>query len=876
MLCAVAKCALLGFTGLLFLASATSAGSRWAVLRRYDEQHIARIALPVGGIGTGTISFGGRGELRDWEIVNRAAKDFHAGPGVHASLEHVLPFFAIWIRYPDGFTQTKALLGPLADHEYESMMGTAVPNHGLPRFRHATFEASYPFGRVNLWDENMPVRVSAEAFNPLIPGDPEASGLPVFVLTYEVRNETDSPLDVSICGNFENFIGMDGHELTRTWSNKFVVTGAKQNRNDFRKGKGFQGIYMWSAGVAKEAPQWGTIAFVTLAEEGVSYRTATPLRFWGGTLLDVWDDFAENGRFDQNYEPNSDTPLASLAVSFRIPPRATHLVRFLIAWHFPNRQDWSGKEIVGNYYARQFKDAWDVVEKVVPQLPMLEEKTIEFVNALVGSDLPLEVKEAALFNLSTLRSNTCFRIPSGHLLGWEGTFDDGGCCHGSCTHVWNYEQATAFLFGTLAQSMREVEFGYATHPDGLMNFRVALPLEKNRELRGFAAADGQMGTIMKMYRDWQLSGDDGFLRRLWPNVRRALEFCWIPGGWDADKDGVMEGIQHNTMDVEYFGPNPQMGIWYLGALRAAEEMARYLGEHDFAQTCRALFENGSRWIDENLFNGEYYEHKVLVPQVDPTVLPMFRGSAGAKDLEHPDYQLANGCLVDQLVGQYMAHICGLGYLVEREHVRAALTSILRYNRRESLFDHFNNMRTYAAGDEAALLMAAYPKGRPKFPFSYFNEVMTGFEYTAAVGMLYEGMVEEGLRVIRDVRARYDGRRRNPFDEAECGHHYARAMASWAAVLAITGFHYSGVEKTLVFRAPESPVTWFWSNGYAWGTVSLEPAASEVRVVLEVKHGSLSVATLVLRDYGKIALRPPLRLTAPATAKVIVPRGTGDP
>ena len=102
-----------------------------------------------------------------------------------------------------------------------------------------------------------------------------------------------------------------------------------------------------------------------------------------------------------------------------------------------------------------------------------------------------------------------------------------------------------------------------------------------------------MGCIMKMYRDWQLSGDDNTLRKLWPNVRKAVEFCWIKGGWDADRDGVMEGCQHNTMDVEYYGPNPQMEIWYLGALRAAEEMAKGAGDKAFAALCRDLFDKAT-------------------------------------------------------------------------------------------------------------------------------------------------------------------------------------------------------------------------------------------------------------------------------------------
>ena len=158
--------------------------------------------------------------------------------------------------------------------------------------------------------------------------------------------------------------------------------------------------------------------------------------------------------------------------------------------------------------------------------------------------------------------------------------------------------------------MREVEFLHATREDGGMSFRVELPLSQAKSW-SIAAADGQMGCIMKLYRDWQLSGNDDLLHKLWPNARKALEFCWRPGGWDVDKDGVMEGCQHNTMDVEYYGPNPQMGIWYLGALRAAQKMAHYLGEDDFAGDCRSLYENASAgWLDENLFNGDYYEHEI--------------------------------------------------------------------------------------------------------------------------------------------------------------------------------------------------------------------------------------------------------------------------
>jgi hypothetical protein len=397
--------------------------------------------------------------------------------------------------------------------------------------------------------------------------------------------------------------------------------------------------------------------------------------------------------------------------------------------------------------------------------------------------------------------------------------------------------------------MRETEFLQATDDQGLMSFRVRLPIARAREF-GKAAADGQMGTIMKAFREWKMSGDDAWLARLWPGIKRALSFAWIKGGWDADRDGVMEGCQHNTMDVEYYGPNPQMELWYLGALRAAEEMAKRTGDKPFAKLCGELFAKGRTWTDANLWNGEYYEHHVQPPKSVEDVAPSLRLDMGAKVVTEPDYQLAQGCLVDQLVGQYMAHVCGLGYLVDPAHVKATLQSIRKYNTQAGFFDHFNCLRSFVLGDETALLMASYPKGRPRNPFPYFTEVMTGFEYTAAVGMLYEGDIANGLKVIRDIRDRYDGKKRSPFDEAECGHHYARAMASWAAVPALSGFSWDGREKAMTFGANEG--TFFWSNGDSWGTCRIGPGAKTAE--LKVIHGGLILKSFRLGSAAARSLK----------------------
>lgn len=818
----------------------------WTVLKHYDKDHLSRIALPIGGIGTGTVSIGGRGNLHSWEIMNRPAKGF-----VPRGVGHDC-FPSMVLSVDDGGERTTRLMeGPLNHWEYEGCIGASTPNHGMPRFSDCSFDASYPFGCVNLSDPGVPLNVSIESFNPFIPCDSDRSGIPTAIFRVVLSNSTDRELDASVCFNMPNYIGLDTPD---------AKCENQKNVNTYQSQDGVQGLFMQSGGVDLESPAWGTMALTTTAAKGISYRTAWRKAAWGTSLLDYWDEFSTIGVLSEREHDDISIPMGSLAVRQNVPANGSAEVTFLLSWHFPNRNTWTpikieennnktesslpNPNIIGNYYCTQYSDAWDVAKKVFSELDVLKADTISFVNAFLASDVPDVVKEAALFNLSTLRTQTSFRTRDGRFYGWEGCGDSYGSCHGSCTHVWNYETSTAFLFGDLARSMREIEFMHATNDDGFMCFRVNLPLEHASEF-GCAAADGQMGCILKAYREWQLSGNEDDLRTMWPRIRSSLEFCWIPNGWDADCDGVMEGCQHNTMDVEYHGPNPQMQGWYLGALRAAEIMARHLGEDDFATKCYKLFEYGSAWMDDNLFNGEYYIHDIRMPGNDAKIAKGLILGMSGKDLSTPDYQLGEGSLVDQLVGQYMAHICGLGYLHNTANVKNTLQSILRYNRLDKFNAHFNCMRSYVLGDETALLMAAYPHSRPDNPFPYFTEVMTGFEYTAAIGMLYEGMIDEGLDCIRAIRERYDGSKRNPFDEAECGHHYARAMAAWSAIPALTGFQYSAVDRTIRFAAPDQEVNWFWASGHAWGTVNIRPVGEDYDVRLDVMGGELNADRVLI-------------------------------
>ena len=478
-------------------------------------------------------------------------------------------------------------------------------------------------------------------------------------------------------------------------------------------------------------------------------------------------------------------------------------------------------------------------------LSEIESGTRSFVHALESSTLPPAVIEAATANLPTLVSNTGFRIADGSFHGFEGCGDGEGLGFGSCTHVWNYEVATQFLFPSIGRSMRSTSFGYATDEEGHMDFRHKLPL--GFEHWGAAAADGQMGQIVKLYLDWKLNGDDAWLRELWPACKRALAYSWRPGGWDGNKDGVMEGAQHNTYDVEFYGPNPLCEVWYLAALKACAEIAVVMKDAEFATECKKLYEMGKQWTDVNLFEGEFYvQHVQGIPE--DQIAKGLRVGMGAKDTLHPEFQAGRGCLIDQVLGQFIADLAGLGPLLDETHLRAALKSIYRYNYRKNMQDEPSVERAYAVNDESALVMCDYSKGeRPEIPFPYYSENFTGSEYAAAILMMKYGMVKEGVECIANIRARYDGEKANPYNEAEYGRHYARAMASWGAIPMLSGFLYNASARELVIKplihVPNFAC--FWSTPTGWGNFQITSEKAHPVLHLTPIRGFLELHQLKL-------------------------------
>lgn len=813
--------------------------------RKFTGRQLQQIAFPLGGIAAGSICLGGRGQLRDWEIYNRPDKGNQPA--------YVVP--SIWVRLP-GKKPVAKVAEARYQPPYEGSSGLGSNNApGLPRLDSAVFTGQYPVARIDFRDRRLPVKLSLEAFTPFFPLDADASGLPACVLRYRVTNPNQAAAQVALCYSMDNPV--------RVQSDGGAARPAADLRDNDRRDSGeLHGLLMTNAGLLPDSPVRGDFTLAAMGTGEVSIWRGWPRGRWWNSPMLFWDEFSVKGRLEQ--EPDPRGPVGAVCIRKEIPAGGEAEFTFVLAWRFPNRTPghcgWRAgkgheKTMIGNHYCTRFESSWAAAEHLAANLPALEKQTRAFVKAVEDSTLPGSVKDAAMSNLSTLVTQVCFRTADGEFHGFEGANDHSGCCHGSCTHVWNYETATAHLFPTLSRSLRNASFGHMLDERGAIHFRETLPKGTGRS--GLAAADGQMGQIMKAYLDYRLSGDKAWLESIWPGVKKSVEFAWIEGGWDANRDGVLEGAQHNTYDVEFYGPNPQCGVYYLGALRAAEEMARAVGDAEFATTCRGLFEKGSQWIDANLFNGEYYIQKVQGVKKE-SIAPNLVSNMGSDDTEKPEYQVGDGCLVDQLIGQYQADVCGLGPLLKVENIAKTLASIYRYNYKRSLEEHVNVQRTFALNDEAILVVCDYGKGtRPHIPFPYYAELFTGHEYSAAAHMMFAGMAAQGMECVENIRFRYDGERRSPWDEAECGHHYARAMSSWSTVLALSGFSYDAPKGRLDVapRVRRAPCRSFWSTASGWGTFELGQKLTITALAGQLEIRELNVRGKAVKLSGPAVVKP---------------------
>ena len=847
---------------------------RAAAQRTFSGENATQVAMPLGGIGAGSICLNGYGGLQDFSIRTRPESSALPDGFTANSPEAAFAVLHIKGAPKEGAAGiTKLIEGPFPAFKIfdQGLQGQGLRRggfEGFPRFQKCSFRGEYPFGHAQFNDASVPLEVTLLGWNPFIPLDDKNSGIPCVILEYTVRNTSAQPVEYEFSYHLSHLA--PGCKPDQSASVNTVIPG--------------KGVFLHNL----EAPHAESFGSASLTVIGATPRIKGMwLRSPGwefDSLSALWREVS-TGTFSSNDGANRvDTAGrngASILLDGKLAPGESRTYPIVIAWHFPNCyvedggtaavphvqgdagcrtiQDGAGQDAAAPpwrpFYASQWNDAREVALYVETAYAALRVRTLNFKEALFSSTLPPYVLDAVSANLAILKSPTVLREENGNLWGFEGCFPDSGCCHGSCTHVWNYAQAFPHLYPQLERTLRELELVRSMDERGHVNFRGAIP-DGPVDHSGPAAADGQLGGIMKVYRDWQISGDSAWLAKIYPLVKRSLDYCIRT--WDPEHRGALFEPHHNTYDIEFWGADGMCTSIYLGALSAMAQMAAACGDAADKEFYAGLAERCAAFMNEQLFNGEYFQQKVQYEGLRDTsfiakVAHVDEASSEMQQLlkrEGPKYQYGSGCLSDGVIGAWMARSYGIelppvhGKVVQ-QNVRSTLQAIFAHNFKADLSEHANAQRPgYAMGREPGLLLCSWPRGgKPTLPFVYSDEVWTGIEYQVASHLIQEGFVTEGLTIVKALRSRYDGKTRNPWNEYECGNYYARAMASYSLLAALSGFRFSAVEKTLWFgpQLQARPFKSFFSTASAFGTINLSRTSLRVNVM----EGELKIEKAVL-------------------------------
>jgi uncharacterized protein (DUF608 family) len=799
----------------------------------YHGDYLNQIAFPMGGIGAGMICLEGTGALSKFSLRNHP--ELGSEPKLYA---------AVSVKGEGTQRVARVLEGPVPAWKLRPFLPGVEGDYpggcwGLPRFQQATFEPRFPFATVSLHDDKIPIEVDLTGWSPFTPGDADNSSLPVAAVEYRFTNRRSVPIDAVFSFNSPNFFAI--------------------REESFNKGRPTDRITPTANGFILHGPKiknepWRDVSLAIWADDPAAKVNLAWMRGVDSPQL-VWRDVESGSSYARPALHDDAAPGASIFVPFVVAPGEAKNISLRLAWYAPKSHLFKPADIATDsnvvscnavgcspvagthepWYAGRFSSIEKVVACWEENYRPLRIASGKFSIALYDTTLPPEAMEAVAANLSILKSPTVLRQKDGRLWGWEGSRENQGSCYGSSTHVWNYAQAIAHLFPDLERSLRETEFGANQNSEGHQFCRAAIPIRPLNEHNAAPdAADGQLGGIVKFYRDWRISGDTAWLRQWWPKIRASLDYCIRT--WDPEHKGMLEEPHINTYDIQFWGADSMCMSLYVSALKAVVLMGAALSEN--VEGYSGLLTKASQQL-EQLFNGEYFLQKTAwknlrakYPREDDDS-PHYPEFLELAQKEGPPYQYGEGCLSDGVFGAWLSLVSGVDDVMDARKVESHLLAVHKHNLKNDFSEQTNSRRPYfACGDESGLLTCTWPRGgRPSLAMIYADEVWTGVEYQVASHLIALGKTEEGLEIVRACRSRYDGTIRNPFDEIEAGHWYARAMSSYALLHAFSGARYDAVEKILYLKPQiKSDFRCFLSTASGFGTVGVKDSKPFLEVV----------------------------------------------
>ncbi|XP_065838612.1 non-lysosomal glucosylceramidase-like isoform X2 [Oscarella lobularis] len=753
--------------------------------------------FPLGALGGGCISVAGDGGLRQWQVCNSINHKAHVPDS----------FFAI--RVGSGTSSTAAvLMSPALYNKQGFKPAYRVTDHvipqaskdllaALPGIETIEITAKFPTVEIDYTSPDIPVQIHAEAFSPSIPLDSKDSGLPVIIFNYTVTNPTTSTVEVSLLGSLQNIAGWDGMKVI---ANEVEESAYGGNTNIvIPKTAGYTALDMMNPSLPATDSQNGHVSLAVLHDTG-DVVGATPQY---DAVKDLWASFSKTGKLPAGStgpSPAGKTWNGALSLTKAVGPKKAETFTFLLAWHFPHRYvNWRQTQFgikdekTHFYLGNQYATFWPTIEKVldyaVTNVVALASRTRAFRDAMFNSTLPWQLIDSAAGRVSVLNSPTCMWHGDGNFYAFEGCGGGGGeitggCCPLNCTHVWNYEFTLSRLWPDLERTMRAIDLQEQLSPNAIIPSRTTVPLELRRQWTFWPdyteidpssrmiCVDGEIGTVNKTYREVLQGAPKEWFDQQWHQVKKVMK-RWMDELDDGA--GVIRGAQPNTYDCAIYGVNTFIGTQYLCALRAAEEMAKLQGDTASASAYHDRFAMGSEALEKLCFtNGKYYTQVV-----DPT---------------HAVDIMGDGTHADALMGWWWARALNLGDILPIDHVKSSLQATFTQNHVTEFDPKMQSPRPFFDQRDAGMFIERWPDGKvPTNAVRYSSEgAWTGLEYPFAAQCLYAGLNDVFLQVLTEARAKYDGTRRSPWNEIECGDHYSRPMSALQLFEVASGITWSFV------------------------------------------------------------------------------------
>lgn len=820
------------FVGLVFWESSAYAAAQndqQPVTETYTKHDRARSGIALGGIGTGSVELRKDGQFYNWSIFN----NYPLGSGPVFTIpqrprngwESSLMFFIV--RYQVEGEQARLKLLQINDGLDEG--GLESIDYYYPwmeAIEKIEYSGRFPFVNMKFTDSEMPLDIEMKAFNPFIPHDVKNSSLPGIYFDFEVTSTSDKNVDVMILASQRNLVGYDD-------IHKYFVT-------DLVEEEDYTYFKQTVGGMDTDRSDFGEMGIASVGENTSYYLGWEHKHPYYEKLLvekqlaNINDTEGRNMTYEKTGEKigrlgnrtKDQRCFSSIARSEKLSPGNSFDHSFVMAWHFPNaygshnapqteemkNYTFEGDYILnrkitknqGHYYSNFFDSASEVVDYMVNNKEELTARTRQFVEDFYASDLDHFVLNQVNSNLNTfITSSTLTKEMKFGIR--EGMTPDKSWGPNATIDVSLYGSAAIVaLYPELQKNMMRQHRDLQTD-EGEINHGLGYDLDytQNGTWGVYHRMDMPGNYVQQVLRDYFWTNDKEYLEEMWPSIKKAISYVTDERDEDGDDMPDMTGIMSSYDNFPMYGLASYLQSQWLCSMKGAVEAAKTMEDKSAAREYRKIFKKGSKLMDKHLWNGEYY-------RLSKDYSGLCEDIEGATEVDE-------GCLTDQIVGQWMANMSGLGYLFKEEHVKKSLEKVMEM----SYIDDFG-LRNCTWPEHPDL----YPIHETDLWVDQANTPWTGVELAFASFLIYEDMVDEGLKVIKSVDDRY--REAGLYwDHQEFGGHYYRPMSSWAIMNAFLGLSAKEGVYSFAPKVDQEEFKVFFSNSN--GTAHYEKTPDEVKI-----------------------------------------------